>query len=141
MNLLLLAGATAALFAAGEPILAAALETYLLLRLVVWAAAKDMIGSKKGDENERSDSTEPFGLAELIKMLIVLSALWLALGTPPFWAEDMIVTAFWLYAMTMIVGAIAQSAALQMHGYKYAFQRGRGRKEARNSGGRCFRGA
>ena len=135
VNLLLLAGATAALFAAGQPALAVALETYLLLGLVVWAAAKDIIGSKKGDQDERSDSTEPFGLAELIKILIVSSAFWLALGTPPFWAEKMIVTAFWLYALTMVVGAIMQSAALQMHGHKYAFQRGQGREEARNSGG------
>jgi hypothetical protein len=47
----------------------------------------------------------------------------------------MIVTAFWLYTTVMWVGAIAQSAALQMHGHKYAFQRGRGREEAKNSGG------
>lgn len=134
VNLLILAGATAALFAAGEPILAAALETYLLLRLVVWVTAKDMTGSKEGSADERSDSKEILGSAEIVQILIVSSALWLALGTSLFWLENMLVTAFWLYAMVMVVGAMAQSAALQMHGHKYVFKGSQGREEARDLG-------
>lgn len=134
VNLLLLAGATAALFAAGEPILAAALETYLVLRLVLWAGTFDIVGLKEGTENEGADSTETHGGAKLLQMLIVASALWLALGPLPFWAENMIVTAFWFMSSVMWIGGIAQSAALQVDGQKHVFQRGQLRNEARAPG-------
>ncbi len=110
-SLLLLAVSAGALFAAGEPTLAGTMEVVLLLRLAVLIGAGKPARARKGEEEVPADSPAIVGGAEALGVVIVASALWLALGAPPIWAESMIVTTFWIYALIMIVGACLQAAA------------------------------
>jgi len=102
-GLLLVAVATAALFAAGKSTLATTMEVFLLWRLAL-AIAGDR--PCEPDRNAPAASVDYMPLTSgpgMFGICVTAGALWLALGAPPGWAEEMILTYFWI----LVVGVIA----------------------------------
>lgn len=100
-SLLLLAVATGALFAIGERALASTMEIFLIIRLAMSLAPDSEFIPKRKDAFEQdyiSVASAPgaFGTA------VIASTVWLALGSPPGWAENMLLTWFWIIAVGMI---------------------------------------
>jgi len=104
-SLLLLAVATGALFAAGEPALAKMMEVFLFLRLATWIAADDPAGSKKDEKDETEEIQATIGAMGFLTILLIAGALWLALGAPPAWAASIILTWVWIFTLFMIVAS------------------------------------
>ena len=113
VSLLLLAIAAAALFAAGETTLAGTIELLLFLRIAVWLGTRKSADAAK--DGVLDDSFEFRGIAEALKILIVVSSLWLAFGAPAAWVESMIVTAFWIMSLVMISGAGLAAVAFMLN--------------------------
>lgn len=100
-SLLLLAAATGALFAAGEPALATTMEIFLIIRLAMSLAPDSEFMPEKKDTCERGyipviSAVGAFGI------FVIACAAWLALWSPPGWAENMILTWFWIVAVGLI---------------------------------------
>lgn len=101
VGVLLLAVSTGALFAGGEPTLATTMEVFLILRLAVGIVPVQPPTPGKSKDIEQ-DFTPITSGAGLFGLVILASAVWLALGMPPAWAESMILTWFWLVAVGMV---------------------------------------
>lgn len=99
---LLLAIAVGALFAAGRPVLATTAEIFLFMGLALSLVPDSEFTPERKDPFER-DYTPVTSSSGVFGAAVVASAVWLALGQPPAWAVDMILTWFWIVAVGMIV--------------------------------------
>jgi hypothetical protein len=102
-GVLLLATATAALFAAGQGGLATTIEVFLLWRLAIAMAGNRPCAPDRNAPAATVDYTPLTSGSGIFGICVTAGALWLALGTPPGWAESMILTYFWIVAIGAIV--------------------------------------
>jgi hypothetical protein len=106
-GVLLVALATAALFAAGQGALATTMEVFLLWRLAFAMMGDRPCAPDRSAPAATVDYTPLTSGQGIFGVSVAASALWLALGTPPGWAEGMILTYFWIVVVGTIVAGNA----------------------------------
>jgi hypothetical protein len=101
-SLLLVAVATGALFHAGESNLATTTEIFLFIRLAISLSHDSEFLPKNKVPFER-DYVSFASTPGAFGATVIASVIWLALGSPPGWAEKMILTWFWIITVGMFV--------------------------------------
>lgn len=130
ISLGLLAVATGGLFTGGVRTLAVIFEILLLFALAVNTAPESAFGPEKKDDAWAQDYTPIASGLGAFWLAMTVGAVWLALGSPPGWAKDMILTYFWMLAVVMLIVSNAITFSLTVgrswlhKHYDYRRQRG-----------------
>lgn len=101
-GVVLLAIATAALFAAGQGALATMMEVFVLWRLALAMAGDRPCQPDRNAPAATVDYTPLISGSGIFGICVTAGALWLATGTPPGWAASVILTYFWIVVVGMI---------------------------------------
>jgi len=114
INLVLMAIATGALFAAEEPILASTVEVFLFLQMMLEISRDKPAPREKREPTEPEPEPEPepfLSASGFLAILPIAGALWLAIGSPPLWTVSLVLTWLWIFSLILfVVGSLVAVA-------------------------------